>query len=166
MECCPGWRSHGTASRISAILCTLAAADGTLRDMAKGTDVPDESYDPYEGLDADERAEARAAEARLAQTPDAWGPPPREAGTVLRFRSMWTVVGAVMIAGSVVGAVSSQQFLICGVIAAIGLLMTSRGLGSVPSSCRRLWCSAVHRADTCSPRSSPSTSRESQGAGR
>jgi hypothetical protein len=102
--------------------------------MARGTDVPDDNYDPYEGLDADERAEAHAAEARLAQATephDAWGPPPREAGTVLRFRSMWTVVGALVIAGSVVGAVTSQQFLICGVVAAVGLLLTARGLGSV-----------------------------------
>ena len=102
--------------------------------MARGTDVPDDSYDPYEGLDAEERAEARAAEARLAQVTepdDAWGPPPREAGTVLRFRSMWTVVGAPVIAASVVGAVISQQVLICGVVAAVGLLMTARGLGSV-----------------------------------
>jgi hypothetical protein len=36
-----------------------------------------------------------------------------------------------VIVGSVVSAVSSQQFLICGVVAAVGLLMTSRGLGSV-----------------------------------
>ena len=102
--------------------------------MARGTDVPDDSYDPYEGLDAGERAEARAAEARLAQATepdDGWGPPPREAGTVLRFRSMWTVVGALVIAGSLVGAVSSQQFLICGVVAAVGLLITARGVGSV-----------------------------------
>lgn len=102
--------------------------------MARGTDVPDDGFDPYEGLDADERAEARAAEARLAQATepdDAWGPPPREAGTVLRFRSMWTVVGALVIAGSVVGAVISQQVLICGVVAAVGLLLTARGLGSV-----------------------------------
>jgi hypothetical protein len=98
--------------------------------MAGGTDVPDDSDDRYEGLDADERAEARAAEARLAQVTepdDAWGPPPREVGTVLRFRSMWTVVGALVIAGSVVGAVSSQQVLICGVVATIGLLITARG---------------------------------------
>lgn len=100
--------------------------------MPRGTDVPDNGFDPYEELDADERAEARAAEARLAQTPDdAWGPPPREAGTVLRFRSMWTVVGGLVIAGSVVGAVTSQQVLICGVVAAVGLLLTARGLGSV-----------------------------------
>jgi hypothetical protein len=102
--------------------------------MARGTGVPDDSYDPYEGLDAEERAEARAAEARLAQATepdDAWGPPPREAGTVLRFRSMWTVVGALVIAGSVVGAAISQQILICGVVASVGLLLTARGLGSV-----------------------------------
>jgi len=101
--------------------------------MARGTDVPDDSYDPYEGLDAGERAEARAAEARLAQAKepdDGWGPPPREAGTVLRFRSMWTVVGTLVIAGSVVGVVISQQVLICGVVAAVGLLVTARGLGS------------------------------------
>jgi hypothetical protein len=36
--------------------------------MARGTDVPDNSGDPYEGLDADERADARTAEAGLAQT--------------------------------------------------------------------------------------------------
>ena len=114
--------------------------------MAKGTDVPDESYDPYEGLDADERAEARAAQARLAQAAepdDTWGPPPREAGTVLRFRSMWTVVGALVIAGSVVSAVISQQVLICGVVAAVGLLMTARGLGSV----RRIEISRSGAAD-------------------
>jgi hypothetical protein len=102
--------------------------------MARGIDVPDDSSDPYEGLDADERAEAHAAEARLAQateSDDAWGPPPREAGTVLRFRSMWTVVGALVIAGSVVGAVTSQQVLVCGVVAAVGLVLTARGLGSV-----------------------------------
>ncbi len=50
------------------------------------------------------------------------GPPPREAGTVLRFRSMWTVVGALVIAGSVVGAVISREALVCGVVAAVGLL--------------------------------------------
>jgi hypothetical protein len=102
--------------------------------MARGTDVPDDSFDRYEGLDADERAEARAAEARLAQATepdDTWGPPPREAGTVLRFRSIWTVVGALVVAGSVVGTVTSQQLLVCGVVAAVGLLMTARGLGSV-----------------------------------
>jgi hypothetical protein len=102
--------------------------------MARGIAVPDDSSDPYEGLDADERAEAHAAEARLAQateSDDAWGPPPREAGTVLRFRSMWTVVGALVIAGSVVGAVTSQQVLVCGVVAAVGLVLTARGLGSV-----------------------------------
>jgi hypothetical protein len=60
-----------------------------------------------------------------------WGPPPREVGTVLRFRSMWTVVGAVVVAGSVVGAVISQQIPICGVIAAVGVLITARGVGSV-----------------------------------
>jgi hypothetical protein len=70
--------------------------------MARGTDVPVDSFDRYGGLDADERAEARAAQA--TEPDDAWGPPPREAGTVLRFRSMWTVVGALVIAGSVVGA--------------------------------------------------------------
>jgi hypothetical protein len=102
--------------------------------MARGTGVPDDTGDPYAGLDANERAEARAAEARLAQAAepdDAWGPPPREAGTVLRFRSMWTVVGALVIAGSVLGAVISQQFLVCGVVGAVGLLLTARGLGSV-----------------------------------
>jgi hypothetical protein len=50
---------------------------------------------------------------------------------VLRFRSMWTVVGALVIAGSVVGAVISREVLVCGVIAAVGLLITARGLGSV-----------------------------------
>ena len=44
---------------------------------------------------------------------------------------MWTVVGSLVIAGSAVGAVISQQFVICGVLAAVGLLMTARGLGSV-----------------------------------
>jgi hypothetical protein len=43
---------------------------------------------------------------------------------------MWTVVGAVAIVGSMVGLVS-QQFLICGAVAAVGLLITARGLGSV-----------------------------------
>jgi hypothetical protein len=102
--------------------------------MARGTAVPDDSYDPYEGLDADERAEALAAEARVAQATesnDTWGPPPRAAGTVLRFRSMWTVVGALAIIGSGVAAVISQQVLTCGVVAAVGLLITARGLGSV-----------------------------------
>jgi hypothetical protein len=60
-----------------------------------------------------------------------WGPPPREAGTVLRFRSMWTVLGALVIAASAIGAAISREVLVCGVLAAVGLLMTARGLGSV-----------------------------------
>jgi hypothetical protein len=60
-----------------------------------------------------------------------WGPPPREVGTVLRFRSMWTVLGALVIAASVVGAVISREVFVCGVIATVGLLITARGLGSV-----------------------------------
>jgi len=102
--------------------------------MARGTDVPDGSDRRYEGLDADERAEARALElheAQLMESDLAWGPPPLDAGTVLRFRSIWTVLGAVVIAGAVVGAVSSQQLVICSAVAAVGLLMTCRGLGSV-----------------------------------
>jgi hypothetical protein len=122
------------ANRIAAILHLIAAADGTLHDMARGTEVPDDSDSRYEGLDADERAEARAMELRQAQVMEsdlAWGPPPLDAGTVLRFRSMWTVIGVVVIAGAVVGAVSSQQLVICSAVGAVGLLMTSHGLGSV-----------------------------------
>jgi hypothetical protein len=102
--------------------------------MARGTEVPDESDSRYEGLDDDERAQARALELREAQVAEsdlAWGPPPLDAGTVLRFRSMWTVFGALVIAGAVIGAVSSQQLVICTAVAVVGLLMTIHGLGSV-----------------------------------
>jgi hypothetical protein len=102
--------------------------------MTRGTDVPDDSDGRYAGLDADERAEARALElheAQLMESDLAWGPPPLDVGTVLRFRSMWTVLGAVVIAGAVVGAVSSQQFVVCGAVAVVGLLMIHHGLGSV-----------------------------------
>jgi len=42
---------------------------------------------------------------------------------------MWTVLGVLVIAASVVGAVISREVLVCGVIAAVGLLITARGLG-------------------------------------
>jgi hypothetical protein len=44
---------------------------------------------------------------------------------------MWTVLGVLVIAASVVGAVISREVVVCGVIAAVGLLITARGLGSV-----------------------------------
>jgi len=99
-----------------------AVADGVLTATARPhlRDSPHAHRRPLtrtKGLDADERAEGpKRRRARLAQTPDdGWAPAAaRKPGRCCGFRSMWTVVGALVIAGSVVGAVISREALVCG----------------------------------------------------